>query len=109
MAEMKFRVLRTPGGWDGTITLPFTPEAAAAAAARGMVGPNGAPATGLVVKAQGATKEVAAKKAAAGALKLLSNPLVQSVMPPQAVVAINVLKKVPFKKIGNVAKKLKFW
>lgn len=109
MAEMKFRVLRTPGGWDGTITLPFTPEAAAAAAARGMVGPNGNPATGLVVKASGSSKEVAAKKAAAGALKLLQNPLVQSVLPPQAAVAINVLKKVPFKKIGNVAKKLKFW
>ena len=75
MAEMKFRVLRTPGGWDGTLTLPFTPEAAAAAAARGMVGPSGAPATGLVVKASGESKEVAAKKVAAGALKLLNNPM----------------------------------
>jgi Fe-S oxidoreductase len=109
MGELKFRVVRTAGGWDGTITIPFMPDAAAAAAARGLVGPNGGPATGIVVKASGASKETAAKKTAAAALKMLNNPLVQSVLPPQATVAINVLKKVPFKKIGNVAKKLKFW
>lgn len=109
MAELKFRVLRTPGGWDGSLTIPLSDAAAAVAEARGLVGPSGAPATGIKVTTSAPTKELAAKKTAASALKLLKNPLVQSVLPPQAALAINVLEKVPFKKVGKSLKKLKFW
>lgn len=103
MAELKVRIMKTAGGWDGTIDVPFAPGAAL---------PPGVPegATGIKATARGAPSgEVAVKKAAAGALAVLDNPAVQALLPPQAAIAINVLKKVPFKKAAKFAKKLKFW
>jgi hypothetical protein len=95
MPEVKVRILKTAGGWDATIMVPTLP---------GAPGPIFA----ATAKAQ-PSGEVAVKKAAAGALKVLDNPAVQAMLPPQAAIAINVLKKVPFKKAAKFAKKLKFW
>lgn len=96
MSELRFRVVKTAGGWDGTITLPFLPG-------QGPPMPSsGEPAKALAITAKAPTKKAAAQKAAAGAMKVLSNPVVQSVMPPQAAMAINVAKKVPWGKIKKL-------
>lgn len=98
MSEMKFRVVRTAGGFDGTVSIPFLPGAAASLPTL----PTGAPPKALSVTAKAATKEKAAKKAASAALKVLDNPIVQSVLPPQAAMALNIAKKVPWKKLRKL-------
>lgn len=111
MSEVKFRVVKTRGGWDGIVTLPFLPGGATAlaqqlppAAAAALV-PAGAEAQGVKVKVKASSKGEAVKKAAGAAMKLLNNPMVQAAMPPQVALALNVAKKLPLKKL----KKLKFW
>ena len=109
--EVRFRLLKTRGGWDGIVTLPFLPGGAAAlaqqlppAAAAALV-PAGAEAQGVNVKVKAKSKGEAVKKGAKAALKLLDNPMVQAAMPPQVAIAMNIAKKLPLKKL----KKLKFW
>lgn len=96
MSEVRFRLVKTRGGWDGTVVLPFLPG-------QGPPLPNGAPAPALTVTAKAApSKAAAAKKAAAGALKVLNNPAVQAVMPPQVAVAMKVAKAVPWGKLKKL-------
>lgn len=111
MSEVKFRILKTRGGWDGIVTLPFVPGGAAQLAqqlpmpaAAELVRADGA-ATGVTVKVKAKSKGAAVKKAAGAAMKLLDNPMVQAAMPPQVAMALNIAKKLPLKKL----KKLKFW
>lgn len=100
-SEVRFRIVKTRGGYDGTISLPFTPAARAELPA----GPGGEPPSHVAVTAKGKTKSKAVKSAAKGALKLLKNPAVQAAMPPQVQVAMKIAEKLPLKKL----KKLKFW
>lgn len=101
MTEVKFRIVKTRGGWDGVISLPFTPAGRAGLPP----GPDGAPPTHATVTAKGKSKDQAVKNAAKGALKLLKNPAVQAAMPPQVAIAMKVAEKLPLAKL----KKLKFW
>lgn len=109
MPEMKFRVQRLSStgrpvsGWQGVVSLPFVPGAMVPTA----IAPGGAPdvsADGkrLAVTATGPSKSSAAKKAAGAALKVLSNPAVQAVMPPQAKLALTAIKKVPWGRIKKL-------
>lgn len=96
MKELRFRVVKTAGGWDGTLTLPFEP---------GVALPSTVPpgAKGIAVTERGApSKNAAAKGVAKKALKMLDNPAVQAVMPPQARIALKVMKKVPFGKLKKL-------
>ena len=96
-SEVRFRVVKTRGGWDGTVVLPFLPGQGPPMA------PSGEPAARLAVTAKGkASKTAAAKQAAGAALKVLDNPAIQAVMPPQAAIALKVLKKVPFGKLKKL-------
>lgn len=108
MSEVKFRVVKTRGGWDGIVTLPFVPGGAAALAQQlppAAAAQLPADAAGVSVKVKAASKGAAVKKAAGAAMKLLNNPMVQAAMPPQVAMALNIAKKLPLKKL----KKLKFW
>lgn len=106
MSEVTFRVQRQSasgrpmGGWIGTVTMPFVPGAAVPASMA--TTPDGAPAKAVTVTAKAATKTAAAKKAAAAALKMLDNPAVQAVLPPQAALALKVAKKIPFKRLKKL-------
>lgn len=106
--EVKFRVVKTRGGWDGIVTLPFLPGGAAALAqqlppaAAAQLPPD---ASGVAIKVKAKSKGAAVKKGAKAALKLLDNPMIQAAMPPQVAIAMNIAKKLPLKKL----KKLKFW
>lgn len=74
--EIKFQVKRASKGlWEGVITLPVV----------------GKP--GVAYKAVGKadSKAMALGKAAAGAKKLLENPLIAAVLPPQAALAVKGL------------------
>ena len=106
--EVKFRMLKTRGGWDGIVTLPFLPGGAAAlqqALPPAAAAQLPADATSVAVKVKAKSKGAAVKKAAGAAMKLLDNPMVQAAMPPQVAMAMNIAKKLPLKKL----KKLKFW
>ena len=111
MSEVKFRVVKTRGGWDGIVTLPFLPGGAAALAqqlppaAAAQLAPGGADTSAIAVKVKAKSKGAAVKKAAGAAMKLLNNPMVQAAMPPQVAMALNIAKKLPLGKL----KKLKFW
>jgi len=97
---VRVRVVKTAGGWDGEISLPFAPGARLPEEMQ--TAPSGAPATGIKVKATGKTKTAAAQNAAGKALKVLNNPAVQAVLPPQVAIAAKIAKKVPFGKLKKL-------
>lgn len=100
MSEVRIRVVKTAGGWDGTISLPF---AADAVLPPGLAKTEaGNPATGIAVTAKGKSKTAAAQNAAGKALKILNNPTVQAVLPPQVAIAAKIAKKLPFKKLKKI-------
>jgi hypothetical protein len=106
--EVRFRMLKTRGGWDGIVTLPFLPGGAAALAQQlppAAAAQLPADASSVAIKVKAKSKGAAVKKAAGAAMKLLDNPMVQAAMPPQVAMALNIAKKLPLKKL----KKLKFW
>lgn len=103
--EIVFRAERQADGtYRGTVHVPAIPGAQVPP---GLL-PEGAAPTGLAVTATGKSKVAAVDKAAKLADAALSNPLIASVLPPQAKLALESTKvalKVG-KKIGSKLRKL---
>jgi hypothetical protein len=94
-AELTWSVDRTPTGWRGVVRVPLSAGKA------------------LFVARQGDTKPAAAKAALSAATGVLDSPLAKTLIPPQALAALNVLRSPTAQKAAkvafDVAKKLKFW
>lgn len=73
MAEMKFRVRKTAGGYDGIISVPFAVR-----------DPQVPGASGIKATAKGPTKKAAIARAANIAEKALANPVISALLPPGA-------------------------
>jgi hypothetical protein len=94
-AELSWAVDRTPTGWRGVVRVPLSAGKA------------------LFVARSGDTKPAAAKAALTAATGVLDSPLAKTLIPPQALAALNVLRSPTAQKAAkvafDVAKKLKFW
>lgn len=92
MPEMKFRVERTANGWDGTVVLPFAvPQ------------PGGG--TGVAVTAAGPTKKEALLKAAGIAERVMANPVLSALLPPQAALALKAARVIAKSGLAKAALK----
>lgn len=94
-AEVQWVCNKTPTGWQGIVKVPLNLGRA------------------LVISRAGETKQAATSKAISAATNVLDNPLVKSLLPPQAAMALSVLRSPTAQKAAAVAfsaaKKLKFW
>ena len=68
------------GGWAGMLEIPLDPAGAVAGGGR------------VVAVAKGANKAEALTKAGAIADKIMENPVVAALMPPQAALAVKAIK-----------------
>ena len=100
--ELVFRAERqSDGSYRGTVVIPTMPGAPSPAGLP--VTPGEAP-RAVTATATGHTKKAAVAKTAKAALKALNNPMVQSVMPPQAVAAVKAAQTAL--KVGKKLRKL---
>jgi hypothetical protein len=102
--ELVFRAERqSDGSYRGTVVVPAIPGAVPPPELTSALPPGAAP-KAVVATAKGKTKKAAVARTANAALKALDNPMVQAVMPPQAVAAIKTAKAAL--KVGKKLRKL---
>lgn len=91
--DVSWSIDRTPTGWKGTIRVPLDAGRCA------LISRN--------VKGDGEiAKKQAIQKGLSAASKLLDNPAVKSLIPPQAQMALNIARS---KTARNIAKKVSSW
>lgn len=94
-AELTWKVDRTATGWQGVVRVPLSAGRA------------------LFVSRSGDSQKAATKNALTAATGVLDSPLAKTLIPPQALAALNVLRSPTAQKAAkvafDVAKKLKFW
>jgi hypothetical protein len=79
MSAVKWSFRKINGGWEGVVDIPMLP---------GVVQGGGK----LLTVARGQDKATALAKASAVADKVMENPIVQALMPPQAALAVKAIK-----------------